>query len=129
MRGNFSEWECMPGSAPGLIESMDAAGFVMESSPADAEGTTPAHEIEACAFAASRENAIPSLDLRHLPAPEPLERAMAAADALAPGAKLEVWTPMLPIPLLQLLDARGFRVHAELLKDGTARIFVERGND
>jgi hypothetical protein len=22
----FSEWECMPGIAPGLIESMDAAG-------------------------------------------------------------------------------------------------------
>jgi hypothetical protein len=27
MRTTSSEWECIPGSAPGLIESMDAAGF------------------------------------------------------------------------------------------------------
>lgn len=131
MRETFSEWECMPGTAPGLIESMDAAGFVTGVDPlrVDAEGATGTCEAEACAFAAPGEDAIPCLDLRHLPAPEPLERAMAAVDALAPGAKLEVWTPMLPIPLLQLLDARGFKTGAELVKDGTARIFVERGND
>jgi hypothetical protein len=27
MRTTSSEWECMPRSAPGWIESMDAAGF------------------------------------------------------------------------------------------------------
>jgi hypothetical protein len=54
---------------------------------------------------------------------------MAAADALAPGVKLKVLMPTLSIPLLQLLDARGFAVRTELLKDGTAYLFVERGNN
>lgn len=129
MRETFSEWECVPGSAPGLIESMDAAGFVagVDSPQGDVEDTAPMHESDASDV--SHEDAIPCLDLRHLPAPEPLERAIAAADALTPGGKLEVWTPMLPVPLLQLLDARGFTASAELLEDGTARIVVERGSD
>ena len=66
------------------------------------------------------------LDLRDLPAPEPLERALAAADALAPGAELVVLTPLLPLPLLQLLDARGFRTRADWLADGTARVVIRR---
>ncbi|HSR64967.1 MAG TPA: DUF2249 domain-containing protein [Xanthomonadaceae bacterium] len=68
----------------------------------------------------------PVLDLRALPAPEPLVRALAAADALAPGARLEVLTPMLPLPLLQQLLARGLRANAELLADGSARVCVRR---
>ena len=52
------------------------------------------------------------LDLRHLPAPLPLERGLAAAEALAPGAPLVLLTPMLPVPLLQLLEIRGFQVQA-----------------
>jgi hypothetical protein len=130
MRETFSEWECMSGSAPGLIESMDAAGFSANVDPPQGrvEGAAAMQDAGVYAFHLPPEDAIPCLDLRHLPAPEPLERAIAAADALAPGAKLEVWTPMLPVPLLQLLDARGFRVRAELLKDGTTRIFVERVN-
>jgi len=170
MREAFSEWECMPGSAPGLIESMDAAGFVADVDSAlddpehgndpehdhpehddpghdDPEHDDPEHDdpehgdpgsedpgsmaamagIGASGLA--QTEAIRCLDLRQLPAPEPLERAIAAADALSPGAKLEVWTPMLPVPLLQLLDARGFTACAELLKDGTARIVVARGSD
>lgn len=131
MRETFSEWECVPGSAPGLIESMDAAGFVAGVDPpqGNADDTAVMRGAGACAFAVPHQEAIPCLDLRHRPAPEPLERAIAAADALAPGGKLEVWTPMLPVPLLQLLDARGFTARAELLKDGTARIFIERGSD
>lgn len=131
MRETFSEWECMPGSAPGLIESMDAAGIAagVDLPRDDPEGTAAAEESETRALVARREDAISRVDLRHLPAPEPLEQAMIAADALAPGAKLEVWTPMLPIPLLQLLEARGFTARTELQTDGTARIFVERGND
>lgn len=131
MREIFFEWECMPGSVAGLIESMDAAGLViaMDVSQGDPGDATVASEADACVFAASCEAPIPRLDLRHLPAPEPLERAMAAADALAPGAKFEALTPMLPIPLLQLLEARGFAAQAELLKDGSARILVERGAD
>lgn len=66
------------------------------------------------------------LDLRALPAPEPLVRALAAADALAPGASLDVLTPMLPVPLLQQLMERGLRANAELLADGSARVRVYR---
>lgn len=126
MRETFSEWECMPGSASGLIESMDAAGF---DAGVDSSHFENPPSIEALAFVAQGDDVVPCLDLRHLPAPEPLERAMAAADALPPGARLEVRTPMLPIPLLQLLEARGFMARAELQDDGTARIFIKRGND
>lgn len=45
------------------------------------------------------------LDLRDLPAPEPLQRALAAVDALQPGQALEVLTPLLPLPLLEALEA------------------------
>ena len=46
------------------------------------------------------------LDLRDLPAPEPLLRALAAVDALAAGAMLCVLTPMRPEPLLEHLRLR-----------------------
>lgn len=126
MRETFSEWECMPGSAPGIIESMDAAGFGALLDSMRAAGPS---SVEALAFAANSGYEVPCLDLRHQQVPAPLECAMAAADALPAGAKLEVWTPMLCIPLLQLLEARGFIARAELQKDGTARIFIGRGND
>lgn len=48
----------------------------------------------------------PPLDLRDLPAPEPLMRALAAVDALAAGAVLCVLTPMRPEPLLEQLRSR-----------------------
>jgi len=53
------------------------------------------------------QRALSELDLRGLPAPEPLLQALAAADALAPGTALRVWTPLLPWPLLQALSERG----------------------
>ena len=67
------------------------------------------------------------LDLRHLPAPEPLRRALAAVEALPPGASLVVLTPLLPLPLLQLLELQGgLDVRAELLDDGSARVVIRR---
>ena len=53
------------------------------------------------------------LDLRALPAPEPLLQALAAADALQPGQALEVLTPLLPAPLLEALEARGLHWRSE----------------
>ena len=47
-----------------------------------------------------------TLDLRDLPAPEPLLRALAAVDALAAGAVLCVLTPIRPEPLLEQLRSR-----------------------
>ncbi len=69
---------------------------------------------------------MPCLDLRHLPAPEPMLLAMARSEALASGDSLEVLTPQLPLPLLQLLEARGFVASAELLHDGSARVRIRR---
>jgi hypothetical protein len=66
-----------------------------------------------------------TLDLRGLPAPEPLVRALNAADALPPGAALELFTPMLPMPLIDALSGRGLRVTAQQLPDGSARVLVQ----
>lgn len=66
------------------------------------------------------------LDLRALPAPQPMERALAAADGLVRGAELVVLTPLMPLPLLELLDGRGFATTATPLPDGGARVVVRR---
>lgn len=76
------------------------------------------------------DGALSELDLRGLPAPEPLLQALAAADALAPGAALRVWTPLLPWPLLQALTERG--LHYEVLPtlDGIgACVQIQRNAD
>lgn len=67
-----------------------------------------------------------ALDLRGLPAPAPLERAVAAADDLEAGDDLEVLTPQMPYPLIELLVGRGFAVAAERCADGSARVRVRR---
>lgn len=66
------------------------------------------------------------MDLRHLTAPEPMLRTLAASEALARGDSLEVLTPLLPTPLLQLLESRGFEASASLLHDGSAYVRVRR---
>lgn len=67
-----------------------------------------------------------TLDLRQLPAPEPLVRALACADALAPGAAVTVLTPLLPTPLLDLLPARGVAFEVDSLPGGAARVRMWR---
>lgn len=66
------------------------------------------------------------LDLRGLPAPEPLLQALAAADALEPGQRIEVLTPLLPTPLLDALAARGLRWQAESAADGGVMVAIQR---
>lgn len=66
-----------------------------------------------------------TLDLRDLPAPAPLVRALEAADALLPGDMLELLTPMLPLPLIEALGERGLRTTARRLPDGSAQVFVQ----
>lgn len=66
------------------------------------------------------------LDLRHLPAPEPFQQALAAADALAPGQAVEIFTPILPTPLLEVLEARGLRWRAEACADGGVWVGISR---
>ncbi len=66
------------------------------------------------------------LDLRHLPAPQPMACALDAVDALVPGGTLVLLTPLMPMPLLHALDVRGFTCTAQLLRDGCARVQVTR---
>lgn len=73
--------------------------------------------------------ASPELDLRRLPSPEPMLRALAAADALAPGQAVQVLTPLLPVPLLDALAARGLHASASALPAGGARVLIRRPDD
>ena len=67
---------------------------------------------------------LPELDLRWLPPPEPMLRALAAADALSPGQTVQVLTPMLPTHLLDALASRGMRATAFALPTGGARVLI-----
>ena len=67
-----------------------------------------------------------SLDLRELPAPEPLIRALDAARRLQPGEALEVYTPLVPGPLLELLDEEGVHASVTRLDEGGACVRVHR---
>ena len=49
------------------------------------------------------------LDTRRMAMPEPLFAALAALDALAPGACLRLVTEREPLLLYPLLETRGFR--------------------
>jgi uncharacterized protein (DUF2249 family) len=107
--------------ASGVAESLHAAGI-----DAACPQALPPHTIDTSDAIAARPASIVELDLRALPAPEPMLRALAAVDALAAGAQLVLRTPMLPVPLLQALAERGFEARAQVLADGTARVQVER---
>ncbi|MEO8984886.1 MAG: hypothetical protein ABI300_04610 [Rhodanobacter sp.] len=72
---------------------------------------------------------LPDLDLRHLGAPQPMLRALVAADALGAGDSVAVLTPMLPRPLLLELALRGFDTDPVLLDDGCARVIIRRLGD
>lgn len=65
-----------------------------------------------------------TLDVRHLPAPEPMQRALQAADALQPGQRVVILTPVVPQPLFPLLEARGLRWQTEICADGSARVLL-----
>lgn len=70
------------------------------------------------------------LDLRHLCAPEPMLRALAAAGELAPGASLAIIAPRLPRPLLMELAQLGFETEPETPEaDGSVRVHIRRPCD
>lgn len=70
------------------------------------------------------------LDLRHLPAPEPMLRALAAVSELAPGASLVIVAPRLPRPLLMELAQLGFYAEPEApAADGSVRVRIHRPCD
>ena len=67
-----------------------------------------------------------ALDFRGLPAPEPMARALAAADALLPGGEVAVLTPLMPLPLLDLLAVRGLLTQSRALADGGVVTLIRR---
>lgn len=70
------------------------------------------------------------LDLRDLAAPEPMLRAIEAADRLAPGQAVAVLTPLLPRPLLMELAALGYVAEpGEVAADGSVRVVIRRPGD
>lgn len=64
-------------------------------------------------------------DFRQLNPPEPLSRALALADRLAPGEAVIVLTPFWPAPLLEALRDRGLLRHAKMLPEGGCEIHLE----
>ena len=109
----LGEWALVPAS--GIAESLQAAGL-----DARCSGAALPEEV------GMQQRPMLELDLRGLPAPEPMLRALAAADALAPGAVLVVRTPLLPVPLLHALAERGLQACAQVLPDGSARVEITR---
>jgi len=70
------------------------------------------------------------LDLRHLEAPEPMLRALAAADRLAPGETVAIVAPRLPRPLLMELAQFGYDAEPEAPRsDGSVRVVIRRPDD
>lgn len=70
------------------------------------------------------------LDLRHLEAPEPMLRALAAADRLAPGEAVAIVAPRLPRPLLMELAHLGYDAEPDTPRsDGSVRVVIRRPGD
>jgi uncharacterized protein (DUF2249 family) len=61
---------------------------------------------------------LPLLDLRALPAPEPMERVLDALDALADGDELRVLLAREPHPLYGVLARMGYRWRTAWQDDG-----------
>jgi len=63
-------------------------------------------------------------DLRLLPCPEPMRRALAIADNLDVGESARVITPIFPGPLLGLLAERGLLTQISTLSDGGVCVLI-----
>lgn len=66
------------------------------------------------------------IDGRGMEPPEPLELALAALAALAPGEELVMLLNCEPLPLYAILDGRGFSHRAERRADGTNEIHIKQ---
>lgn len=64
------------------------------------------------------------LDVRGLPAPEPMVRILEALDGLRDGQALLARTPCHPRPLLDRLARMGFRADVVVEPAGDARVLI-----
>ncbi|MDE2156566.1 MAG: DUF2249 domain-containing protein [Xanthomonadaceae bacterium] len=76
------------------------------------------HELRAV------DAAWPEYDLRQLPCPEPMQRALALAGTLVAGQAVQVLTPQRPLPLLDVLQARGLQTCVSVLPDGGVCVLI-----
>lgn len=68
----------------------------------------------------------PPLDVRLLPAPEPMIRILEAVTMLAPGETLQVIHNRIPHLLYPRLKERGLQVITEEQPDGEVRLTISR---
>lgn len=66
------------------------------------------------------------VDARWLPPPEPMERVLAALDALAPGDHIRLLIHREPYPLYDLLRVWGYRHSTKVCDDGSYEIVISR---
>jgi len=68
------------------------------------------------------------LDVRPLLAAgsEPFSTIMAAVARLSPGEALELIAPFEPVPLYQVMEARGFSYSIARAQDGSWRVTFQR---
>ncbi|MBI4336970.1 MAG: DUF2249 domain-containing protein [Chloroflexi bacterium] len=57
---------------------------------------------------------------------EPFGRIMAAVKGLAPGESLELVAPFEPVPLYQVMEARGFTHATRRTSDGSWHVTFQR---
>lgn len=69
------------------------------------------------------------MDLRHLPAPEPMQRILDELRWLRQGRRLVALTPYRPGPLLEILDAWGYVYRVQDLPAGQACVTICRGEE
>jgi uncharacterized protein (DUF2249 family) len=72
-------------------------------------------------------NLTPLLDLRALPAPEPMERVLDALDGIEDGAELRVLLAREPHPLYGILARTGWRWRTAWRDDGCLVVIARDG--
>ncbi len=86
-------------------------------------------ENQGTASTGARPGMKPRMDLRGLAPPEPMERILDALDALERGQCLEALTPYRPVPLLPILEERGYAWRVDRDEAGNARIRICHATD
>lgn len=69
------------------------------------------------------------LDLRGLEPPEPMQRALEAAEQLSPGGVVIALTRFRPVHLISVLDERGFSWESAEKPDGSWETFILNPDD
>lgn len=70
-----------------------------------------------------------TLDVNMLPPPEPMERILAAIDALPSGHFLRVFIHREPYPLYEILEREGFAHHIRPGQQSAFELFIWRRAD